>query len=353
MQIDEVRRRELVEFVFLNVGTPANPAMLQVLVGLEALSRVPPSLNGFHTAEWVVDHALGLESPDVFLHIVKTVDPSGALAEIQRLAADIAADRTRWTATSALGGLWAPPEWPFVDRESLRALLSTMADGGGPPALSIDGSLGQGKRTMTTYIRQLAEKKRSFRTVVAELRREPGGGVLLAVVADLRLKLALDLDLRTTHEEPERQGEVLARDLALEALSAPLPVWFLANVIDPSGVDPGTMRFVDELVRLVGIVPELRAKLRVVLLSESVSLLGLRNPPPVEDRHVLPEIDRQAVTQWLAAAVPGRDDALYDLTAEVLFRKIDDMRPPSPDRLRTLAFHCAKAHQKLSAAVTG
>lgn len=352
MQIDEVRRRELVEFVFLNIGTPANPAVLQLLVGLEALSRVPASLNGFHTAEWLVDHALGLETPDVFLHVVKTVDQAGVLAEVQRLAADIAADRSRWTSTGALGGLWAPPEWPFVDRESLRALLTAMADGGGPPTLSIDGSLGQGKRTMTTYIRQLAEKKRSFRTVLAELRREPGGGVLQSAVADLRLKLELDLDLRTTHEEPERQGEVLARDLALEAMSAPLPVWFLVNVIDPSGVDPGTMRFVDELVRLAGIVPELRTKLRVVLLSESVSLLGLRNPPPAADRHVLPEIDRPAVTQWLAAAVPGKDQALYDLTADVLFRKMDDIGPPPADRLRTLAFHCARAHRKLSSAGT-
>jgi hypothetical protein len=347
-----VRRRELVEFVFLTIGTSAAPAVLQALVGLEALSRVPPGLNGFHTAEWVVDHALGLESPDVFVRIVKTVDPARALADVARLVADIEADRSRWTSSTTLGGLWAPPEWPFVDRESLRELLATMADGGGPPTLSIDGSLGHGKRTMTTYIRQLAERRRSFRTVVAELRREPGGGVLLAVVADLRLKLELDLDLRTTHEEPERQGEVLARDVALEALSAPLPVWFLANVIEPSGVDPGTMRFVDELVRLAGVVPELRTRLRVVLLSESVSLLGLRNPPPAEHRHVLPEIDRQAVAEWLAAAVPGRDEELYGLTTEVLFHKIETIGPPPADRLRTLAFHCAKAHRTLSAAGT-
>jgi hypothetical protein len=353
MQIDEVRRRELVEFVFFMIGTSASGQVLQLLVGLEAVSRMPPSLNGFQTAEWVVDHALGQESPDVFFHVVRTVDQSGALADVHRLVADIEADRSRWTSTSGLGGLWAPPEWPFVDRESLRTILNTMADGSGPSTLSIDGSLGHGKRTITSYIRQLAEKKRSFRTVVAELRREPGGGALMAVVADLRLKLELDLDLRTTHAEPERQGEVLARDVALEALSAPVPVWFIANVIEPAGVDPGTMRFVDELVRLAGIVPELRTKLRVVLLSESVSLLGLSNPPPVEDRHTLPEIDRQAVTQWLAAAVPGKDEALYDLTTDVVFRKIEDIKPPPADRLRTLAFHCANAHRKLSGVGTG
>ena len=353
MQLDEARRRELVEYVFLHIGTPANPAMLQLLVGLEALSGVPAGLNGFHMAEWVVDHTLGLESPDAFLHVVRTVDQAGALADVRRVVAEIEADPSKWSAVGALGGLWAPPEWPFVDRESLRGILKTMAEGGGPPTLSIDGSVGHGKRTIATYIRQLADKRRSFRTVVAELWREPGGGVLAAVVADLRLKLDLDLDLRTTHAEPERQGEVLARDLALEALSAPMPVWFVANVLDPSGVDAGTMRFVDELIRLVGTVPELGAKLRVVVLSESISLLGLKNLPPVEHRHVLPEVDRQAVTQWLAAAVPGRDEALYDLTADVLFRKIDESSPPPADRLRTLAFHCAKAHRKLSAAGTG
>jgi hypothetical protein len=247
--------------------------------------------------------------------------------------------------------LWAPPAWPFIDREPLRAILLTMAGGGGPAALSIDGSVGQGKRTMCTYIRQLAEQKRTFQTVTAELRREPGGGVLLAVVADLRLKLQLDLDLRTTHEEPERQGESLARDLAMEALGAPGPVWFVANVVDPAGVDAGVTRFIDELIRLVMTVPDLAAKVRVVVLSESISLLGLANLPAVEHRYLLPEIDRTAVTEWLAAVVPGRDETLYELTADVLFRKIEDTKPPPADRLRTLAFHCAKAHAKLAATV--
>lgn len=324
--------------------------MLSELVGFEALIRLPPSANAFQIAKWVVDHALSLESPDVFLKVVRTVDQAGVLIEVQRLVTEIEADGSRWIASRAVDGLWAPPAWPFIDREPLRAILTSMAQGDGPAAMSIDGSIGHGKRTMTTYIRQLAEKTQRFRTSVAELRREPGEGVLDAMVADLRLKLELDLDLRTTHEEPERKGAILARDLAQEAVAAPMPVWFVANVLDPAGVDLGVMRFLDELIGLVGAMPELAATLRVLVLSESISLLGLKNLPPLEHRHELPEIDRPAVTQWLTAAVPGRSEKAYETTVEGVFRMMEKEPPQPPARLRTLALHCARAQKTLAKA---
>jgi hypothetical protein len=269
--------------------------------------------------------------------------------EIQALVAQVQEDAGVWTA-EVLRELWAPVDWPFVDRAVLRTRLDEMAQGIGPVALAIEGSAGDGKRAVSSYITQLAQNLGSFVAMVVELRREPGGGVLADLATDLRVKLKLNADVSTTHSEPERQGEILARDLALEALMAPKPVWLVANVIDASGVEAGVMRFIDELLLQLGNIPELGSKIRVILLSESASSLSLTHLPAPENRHVLPEIDREAVAQWLTAVVPGRSGALYGVATDRVFNRLLQLQPQPPDRLRVLALGCMKAHEALVAA---
>ena len=84
------------------------------------MSRAPAGLNGPRYAQWLVNHTLALESPEVFIRVVRQVDLGGAAPELHALVAELEAQPSRWSTASVLGALWAPPEWPFVDRESLR-----------------------------------------------------------------------------------------------------------------------------------------------------------------------------------------------------------------------------------------
>jgi len=349
MLLDETRRRELVVQVFAFLGSPISIPVAQTLVGWEAVTSAPRVPNDFKYAEWLVDHVLARASFDAFVAVVQAVDGGGALVELHGLIARIRAGEVAWEAADNPGELWAPQTRPFIDRASLRQTLGDMTAGGGPAVISIQGSLGQGKRTVCRYIERLAETKQSFRPVIAELFAEPGQGALMSVVAELRLQLDLDPDLKTTHEEPERQAELLARDLAQEALDAPIPVWFVANVMDPDRLDEGTLPFIDSLLGLVSSIPEVAAKLRVILLTTAVSLLPLRNPPALHDRYDLPDIARVDVANWLAAAAPGKNAQLYAISADSVFRRLEGSGLPPEKRLTSLAQYCIHAHRKLSA----
>lgn len=348
MQLDEARTNQLVELVFAFVGINPDSTVVKELIGLQAAGSAPPNLTGLRFAKWLVSHTLTRETADVFIMVVGAVDPGGAAPELHALSSELQADPSRWRADASLGALWAPPEWPFVDRESLRQTLNLMAEGAGPTAVTIEGSLGQGKRTVSSYVGQLATQKGTFRPVVAELRREPRPGVLLSLVEEIRLRMEIDADIRTTHAEPERQAQILARDLAAEAPSAAVPVWLVANIIEPTGIEEGILPFIDELLLLLPQLPELADKLRVLLLTESVSLLTLEHLPAAEHRHVLPDIGKEAVAAWLSQSVPGKSQALYDVTVDTLFRKIEESRPEPPNRLRALAKSCIEAHRRLS-----
>ena len=172
-------------------------------------------------------------------------------------------------------------------------------------------------------------------------------GLLDALVADLRLALELPLAGPTTHEEPERQAEVLALALAREARLAPKRVWFIAYLIKPAELEPGVLRFVDELLGAVQL-DELTAKhLRVAVLTDDTRASGLTRLPPPEARFVLPEVDAQSVNEWLAAAVPGKEEGLYAAAAQAVLEQLDARQAAPSRRLEWLARHCAEAHRTL------
>ena len=352
MQLDRARSFELTQQVFLWIGLDPEPAVLKELVGWEATANVLRFTKPYQVAVWVVDQALRARTAEVLIKVVRTVDPPpGALVDLHALVNDLDADPSGWSAEVDIGALWAPPKWPFVDRDPLRSILGSMAQGEGPASLSVEGPHGHGKHAVTSYIEQLAgDDTGPFQAVVAELRREPSPGLLIELVARLRLALELDPEVKTTHAEPDRRGEALARDLALEAPSAraPRPVWLVANVLDPTGVEEGVLPFIDELLRLIATVSEVAAKIRVVLLAESASRLGLENLPEAQHRHVLlPDIDQKAVAGWLAAAAPGKDEEFYALASERVIQRMDENPPALAERLQRLALGCAKAHQTL------
>jgi hypothetical protein len=343
---DELRR-QLVQAVYDLIGDPPPTPTLATLVGYEALIQAPAGMNGFRYAEWIVQYALRQPTREVFVRVFQSSD-TGALVELSALVADLQADGSKWTAP--LEALWIPLGWPFIDRDSLRAALTSMSNGGGPAVLSIEGPFGYGKRTMAAYIQHLGNRNGGFAAVVRELRPEPEPGALFAHVSELWTALGEVADLETTHAEPERQATTLAREVVLAAPTAPVPIWFVANVMDAAGLEDGVLKFVDELLRLLQETPSVAQKLRVLVLCDQLSLLGLQHPPPLDARHTLPEITDVEIRQWLEAAVPGKDPALYELTAQSVIESLDTTVPTPARRLRYLSRSCAVAQRRLATA---
>jgi hypothetical protein len=246
------------------------------------------------------------------------------------------------------GALWIPASSPFVDREPLRAALDGMAQGHGPSALAIEGPSGHGKKTMTEYVRRLADQLGGFAAVVVELRPQPEPGVLLSMVAELAMVCGGEADLDTTHVEPERQAVILARDIAQAAAAAPAPTWFVAHVVDHNGLEDGVLAFVDELLRLIATTPAVAAKLRVVLLCDQLSLLGLQQAPPLDARLTLGQVDGTQIRAWLEAAAPGKDPGLYAFAADGIDSSLVGAPPAPPLRLQFTALKCKRAHERLA-----
>jgi hypothetical protein len=342
-------RRQLEDAVFDFIGQPPSPAVLRVLIGSEGLLGLPAGFNGFRSAQWAVDFTLRAPTPALFVALVRHSDPGQALVELHALVDALEGDPSRWSAPAAPGGLWIPTGWPFVDREPLRAALDGMAKGEGPSALAIEGPSGHGKRTMTEYVRQLAAESEGFAPVVVELRPEPDPGVLLSMVAELAMVCGGDADLDTTHVEPERQAVILARDIAQAAAAAPVPTWFVANVVAHQGLEDGVLAFIDELLRLIATSPAVAAKLRVVILCDQLSLLDLQHAPPLEARHTLGQVDGDHIRAWLEAAAPGKDPALYALAADTIVSSLDGATPAPALRLQFTALKCKVAQQRLAA----
>jgi hypothetical protein len=339
-------RRQLVQAAYRFVGEPPAPDAIAQLIGHEAMAVAPAGRNGYRYAEWIVRYSLRQSTKDVFVRLVQRTS-SGDLVALEALVAELESDSSGWSAPTE--GLWIPTRWPFVDRTSLRDTLSAMAGGGGPPALSVEGPIGNGKRTMAAYIRHLADQTDAFEAVIRELRPEPAPGALDDVVAELWMALppGENANLETTHAEPERHARTLALQVALDAQEAPSPVWFVANVMDHAGLEEGTLTFIDELLRLVQSTPPIAEKLRVVVLCDQLTLLELENAPPLAARHTLPQITDAEIRQWLEAAAPGRDPALYRLVAETVIRSIEGANVSPARKLRRLSMSCARAHRKL------
>jgi len=344
MNLSDDLRRQLEQSVARHIGEPPATDTLSKLIGHAAVNGAPGGMNAFRYGAWIVKYALRQPTRDLFVRVVRDTD-TGDLVELQALIAELEADSSKWTAP--VEGLWIPTRWPFIDRTSLRDALDEMVGAEGPPALAIEGPLGNGKRTMGAYIRHLAERANAFEPVIRELRDEPQPGTLFDIVTELWLVLGEEADLETTHAEPERQATTLARETAVAAQAAPLPVWFVAIVMEHAGLEEGVLKFVDELLRLVQTSTDIAAKLRVLVLCDQLSLLELEHPPLM--RHALPEITEVEVGQWLQAVAPGKEAALYEVTATTLVDRLKSQDVAQSKLLRRLAQSCAIAARKLAA----
>jgi hypothetical protein len=354
--LTESQRKQVANLIFLQLGLTPSPATIQALVGLEAARTAPAGANAYQIAVWLLDYTLNLPQPDLFIQVVSAVDAQQELLEVQELLLRLHEDASLWQ-TQALDELWVPPQWPFADRSELRKVLFAMAQGNGPAAITIEAPQGHGKRTMCAYIERLAARQGSFRPVAVHLRREPSPGALDALVADLRIGLELELPKpgtgdATTHVEAERRAFVsaltLAQELAREAVFAPSATWLIANVIDGAGLEAGVLRFLDELLGQVQETPAALRRLRVVLLSDDVAGLELTHLPDLKARYVLPEVDEDAITQWLAAVVPGKPPQLYSVATSTVLAQVNQMRVAPSERLAWLARHCVSAHRTLA-----
>jgi hypothetical protein len=340
------QRDQVANLIFLYLGFSPSPATIQALVGPEPARTAPAGANGYQLALWLLNYTLAAPRPDLFIDVISAVDAQGELLEVRQLVDHLRQDASVWT-TQAGDELWIPPRWPFADRQELRQRLLAMANGNGPAAITIEAPRGHGKRTMCAYIDYLAQRHGGFQPVVAHLRQEPSPGVLDALVADLRIGLGLDLDDDTTHIEPERRAVVAARALAQRALYVPSGAWLVANVIETTGLEAGVLRFIDELLAQVQAIPGDQCRLRVVLLADEVAGLGLANLPARTARYVLPEVDKDAVSGWLAAAAPGKAPEIYELTTTMVLSRVEQMGLPPAERLGWLARQCTAAHRLL------
>src|SRR5688572_21567625 len=253
--LSEDQRRQVQELILNYIGSAVVPASVVDLIGPIAFASSPPGLNGPRMARWILDHSLGLPDPRIFIQVVQFSDGGGALPDVHELVSKLQADATLWNPAPV--ALWVPAEWPFLDREKLREVLRSMAQGVGPPAITIEGPDGAGKRTMAAYIQDSARMDGTFTVVSQELRPDPAGGVLDVLVARLRQRLGVVPAPDTTHEEPERQASILAQGVVSGAATANNNVWLVVNVAEVNGLEPGLLRFLDEVLKRIQEVPSI------------------------------------------------------------------------------------------------
>lgn len=352
MVLTDEQRTRLSERVLSFIGMGPDPILLSQLAGPAAVAAAPAGAGGPRIADWLLRFALGRPDPVLLVRIIRTADLGLMHPDLHELADRLEADPGGWSGPSG-DELWVPdpPRRPFIDRTALRAVLFAMARGDGPAAITVDAPDGHGKRTVCAYVQRLAARTESFVPVVEpELRAEHGGGLLARIVFDLRDTHGLGDAPDTTHEEPERVGTVLARDLARSLLLAPPapPVWLVLNLVDPD-VEDGLLRFVDELLALVAAEDALAARIRLVLLTDTFSRFALTNLPPPEHRHTLPEVTGVEITEWLSAAVPGREPLLYRVATDDVLADLARRQFTPSERLEWVARLCGTAGRRLQA----
>jgi hypothetical protein len=340
--LSDEQRKQVAELIFRTVGSGG--AAID-LFGHAAVAALAPNLNNYRTAVALLDFVLNEPAPDRFVRVVRLLDPAGSLVEVHSLIAALDRGEIAWKGTSG-NDLWVPAEWPFADRDDLRVVLCDVAEGTGPSTMAIEAPAGHGKRTMCHYIERCA-KQHNVPVVVEHLRRFGDPGVLDSLEMQLRLKLPRRPGARgSVHHEPERRAVVFARELARDAAMAQAPLWFVVNVQEPV-LDDGVLRFVDELLGMVRADDLVANRLRVTVLTDDFTALGLANRPAA--RHVLPEIAAPEITRWLEAVAPGKDRKLYELAAAVVLEDVTS-RQPSPNlRLRWLALQSVAAQRQLMA----
>jgi hypothetical protein len=341
------QRNQLTQVVHEFIGGGPDVASMRVLVGAAGVAEIS-AVNAYGYASRIVEYALARPSPDTFIEILRQADAGGTIVELQAVVRQLADDPRTWMAHASDNVLFLAANSPFIDRHDLRNTLRAMAIGDGPAAITIEAPTGHGKRTVCDYIERWAAGGNAFSVVCRDLRREPETGTLDLLVADLRLAMDLDIGMDSTHVEPERHGVVLARLLADDAMLASKTVWMVANIVEPSGVEPGVLNFVDELLGCVQAHPLVADRLRVVVLSDDFGRTGLEKLPGIADRHVLPDVTEDEIRQWLEATAPGKAPDLYGVVASRVVRKVADRGPAPSERLQWLARHSLEAHRSLN-----
>ncbi len=342
MLLSDEQRKQLAVLIYRTLGSSG--AAID-LFGHAAVAALPPNLNNYWTAVALLDHVLSEPQPERFVRVVRMLDPAGSLVEVHSLIVGLEQGEITWNGTSG-HDLWVPAEWPFADREDLRAVLCDVAKGTGPATMAIEAPAGHGKRTMCCYIERCA-KQHNVPVVVEHLRWFGDPGALDSLEMQLRLKVPRRPGARDSgHHEPERRAVVFARELARDAAMAhaQAPLWFVVNVQEPV-LDDGVLRFVDELLGMVRADDLVARRLRVTVLADDFTALGLVNRPLA--RHVLPEIAEPEIASWLEAVAPGKNKRLYELAATVVTEDVASRQPSPSMRLRVLAQHCVLAHRQL------
>lgn len=348
--LSEGQTRELQVLVRKFIGVGLSYDALAELVGHENAGMLRSPENLAAAARWVVELTVRQPTPDLFISVVFKVAAGQQSPDIIGIATTLTADRGKWIPANTLSDLWVPQDAPFLDRTDLRSVVGNAVNGHGPSVIMIEAPPGHGKRTMAAYISLVTLRAGTVKPLVRTLEPSPDAGLLDALVADLRRALQLPSAGPTTHEEPERQAEVLAHLLSQEARKSSARVWFVAHLVRPAELEPGVVRFVDELLGAVQADAFTAAHLRIAVLSENVMASGLTRLPPPSARKVLPEVDAEAVTQWLVETVPGKPADLYAAATTEVLKKLHDRRPAPSRRLEWLGRNCAEAHELLKEA---
>jgi hypothetical protein len=347
--LSEGQTRELQTLVLKFLGTTLNYEALANLLGHQHAGMLRPPENLAAAARWVVEQTLCQPTPDLFISVVSKVTMAAGQSspDIIKIATTLEGDKGKWIPANTLADLWVPHDAPFLNRTDLRSAVARAVSGQGSHVITIEAPPGHGKRTMSAYISLVTLRAGTVRPLARTLEPGPDAGLLDALVADLRRALQLPSAGPTTHEEPEREAEVLAHLLSQEARKSLARVWFVVHLIRPAELEPGVVRFVDELLGAVQADAFTAAHLRIAVLSEKLMASGLTRLPPPSDRFILPEVDAQAVMQWLVEAVPGKPKDLYSAATEEVLRKLDERRPAPSRRLEWLGRHCADAYELL------
>lgn len=343
MLLTDEQHKQVVYLITEYLGEGRYGQVARDLFGPEALRVVPAGLNPHNHAKWLLDWSLALPKADTFVNVVLKVDAAGELVRVHQLVGHLRSGQLDWTGLGT-GELWMPAEWPFADREPLRTKLCDIARGNGPTASTIDGPAGHGKRTMCAYIDHCARRHGVFTPVVEHLQRLHDNRMVDYLADQLRLKLGVVVP-PAIDPEPERRAVTLASNIGGFAVHSRTPVWFVANLVEPEQ-DAGVLKFLGELLRQVQTTPLLAKKLRITVLADFAAV-ALENLPEINSRYTLAEISEAEIAGWLAAAVPGKDEAYYRHTADQVISHVTALAPTPRMRLRLLAQKCVDAHRVL------
>lgn len=346
--LPEDEKRKFEGLLTLHLGDATPIAGVAVFIG-QIAARDAPAGNSARIAQWLLHRALSESTPDLFLRLVQEVDRAGEVEAFHELATDLLTGSTAWRTGSA-SVLWLPRRRPFLDRDALRDHLTLMARGLGPPAITIEGGTGQGKRTMTRFIDDLAAVTESFIPLSFELRPDPEEFWLPTLIGQLREESGLPPPPDYWSPEAQREASTSAATLVQEMMLNPsgAVIWLVVNVVQAAGLEPEVLRFISDLVEQVQSAPELTRRLRVIVLTAKLVELQFRADFPADCRHVLPAMTSAQIRSWFAEVLPSIDSMRCAIAADSVIRRLDAECPPEPKRLSRLGSLCLRTYQTLS-----